>query len=79
MSTSSSLQYLHQNLHQLKYSKVDLIIFLYKQKANLISKNKFASFTFKLMENRRFKQLYEEAKGHEKHANLTNLSTRVKK
>ena len=31
------------------------------------------------MDNELFKQLYEEAKGHEKQANLTNLVSRAKK
>ena len=31
------------------------------------------------MENRLFKKLYDEAKGHEKQANLTNLVSRAKK
>ena len=33
----------------------------------------------KLMEDLRFRELYEEAKIHEKHANLTQLTTRAKK
>ncbi|CAF0712380.1 unnamed protein product [Brachionus calyciflorus] len=48
----TTLQYLHQNLYQLKHSR--------------------------LMENEVFKELYYEAKGHEKHANLNNLTSRSK-
>ena len=31
------------------------------------------------MNNELFKKLYDEAKGHEKHANLTSLVSRAKK
>ncbi|RNA14250.1 Structure-specific endonuclease subunit SLX4 [Brachionus plicatilis] len=48
----TSLQFLHQNLYQLRDSK--------------------------LLENEMFKELYYEAKGHEKQANLTNLASRSK-
>jgi hypothetical protein len=31
------------------------------------------------MDNKRFKELYDEAKNHEKNANILNLVTRAKK
>lgn len=69
MAGSSTLHVLHQSLNQLKTSKVEIILIV-----SLCKQNMFIILSIiKLMQNELFRELYDEAKGHEKNVSLNQL------
>ena len=72
MAGSSTLHVLHQSLNQLKTSKVEIILIVSLCKQKNVD---YLIYTrlLKLMQNELFRELYDEAKGHEKNVSLNQL------